>query len=111
MATPFHLRLHPNGRSEVSVGDVDLTNVAGAISLNARAMQPPRLIVEVFGDFDVEGVGEVTLIKRGEEFYQFLSGLDAEQLEQAALARLGAWDQGNTTQAILDVLREWVRDL
>lgn len=47
----------------------------------------------------------------GEEVVEFLNAIDPEELEREALDRLQVWGESSPTAAILEVLKEWMRDL
>jgi hypothetical protein len=107
--TSFRLLLDGSGRGAViEVGGVDISQLAGALSLTAMPGSPPRLVVEMVGDADVvAGLGEVTLIQAGATIVDFLTHIDADELEAEALGRLDGFEDATATKKILDVLAEW----
>lgn len=102
----FELELNANGPGRVVIDGVDISDRAAGVLVDARPGQPPRLVVELVGEGGIEGLGEALASSPASDLAEFFASIDPEELEKAALSRLGFGDS-DATQAMLDILRDW----
>lgn len=103
----FELDLYLNGTGRLVVDGTDISTQVRSISVDSRVGQPPRLLVEQIGEGHIEGVAELTVVAPL-DLAAFFRDIDPEELEKAALARLG-FGEDNATRAMLDVLSDWAQ--
>lgn len=103
----FELRVGATGNGNVVVNGVDLSDQVTGVALVARPREVTKLTLELVGEGPVEGLGEVTVVRSSAGLAAFLANIDPDELEQAALTRLGGLGDGSLTAAMLTVLAEW----
>lgn len=107
---PFRLKLNAAGGGLIEVNGVDMSGVVGGLALDARPRAVTRLVLELVGrDVELEGLGEVCVVRRHEDLAALLDDIDPDELEREALRRLGSFEDRSATAVMLDVLRDWVR--
>lgn len=103
----FEINLGATGRGSIVVNDVDIADQVTGLALVARPGEVTKLTLELVGEGPIEGLGEVTLVRSSATLAAFLRNIDPDELEKAALGRLGGLGDGNLTAAMLEVLAEW----
>lgn len=94
---------------KVVVDGVDISDRTAGLVLKARPGEVTRLIVELYGEGPVEGLGHVEFVNATAPLAEFFAAIDPEELEKAALDRLDGFGDRSATQAMLDVLSEWAQ--
>lgn len=103
----FELNVGATGQGSVVLDGVDISAKVTGLSLVSRPREVTKLTLELVADGPVEGFGEVLVVRSSETLTAFLANIDPDELEQAALARLGGLGDGSLTAAMLTVLAEW----
>lgn len=105
--TPFRLVLPAaSPGAEIEVDGKPVTN-AVSVAVKAEVGHVTKLYLELVGDGTIEGEGIVHVVKPGPNVGEWLSHIDPDELEKAALDRMGGLDGGSTGAAMLAVLRGW----
>lgn len=105
---PFRIKLGVTGRGLVEVAGLDLSSQVTALSFDARAgAEINRLMLELRGDTELEGLAQVTVVRPGAA--DALADIDPDELEAEALRRLEGFDDRSLTAVMLEVLGEWLR--
>lgn len=106
--TPFSLRLPVVGSPEVTVGGVPVPDVC-SVAVKAEAGEATKLYLTLNGDGTITGDGIVHVVRDAPHgaVVDWLSQVDPDELEKAALDRMGGLGGGTTGEAVLDVLRGW----
>lgn len=66
-----------------------------------------KVYLELLGYGTIEGEGIVHVVKGGSDIGEWLSQIDPDELEKAALDRMGGFGSPSTGAAVLEVLRGW----
>lgn len=106
MAT-FEVELDPLGHGRVIVNGEDVSREVMALQIDAAVREPTILRLQMkpgyTGKMSGEGIVQVGIPV---DLDGLLAGMDPEELESEAAARLGWGDGSNLTAKIIEVLRE-----
>ncbi|MET9436874.1 hypothetical protein [Streptomyces sp. NPDC006551] len=117
-STPRHVHITTDGiTSTVQIGDADLSDQLRAFTLEQRLGQPPMLVLYAVPHRDgavFEGLAHVVVGEEqpdpGQIIADFLTSLDPQALEQAALYRDDLGDERYAlTRAMLAQAADWAR--
>lgn len=100
---PYRLKINATGHGFIEVAGIDLSDRVRAVAFDARPASVSRLVLELIGDTELEGLAQVTVIRPAVDG---LADIDPDELEAEALRRMDSFDDRSLTAVMLQVLSE-----
>ena len=102
----FHIKVNGITAERVELNGVEHKDQVKALRFDGARGDIGRVIVEFMSDdIEVEGEGIVYVQKGGDDFIDFLKGVDTQTLESEVLRRQ-EWGS-SSVQTTIDLLLEW----
>lgn len=104
----FYVEMNESGRGKVIVDETDLSNEVTALRVDAALGKPTLLTLELSNPGVIQGEGIVQILRDAEspDLAQFVKSLNASEIEQEAMNRMGWGSDATLTQTILEVIAE-----